>query len=123
MAVRAHIWSDVHRGLPLLQATRGNDAGWIGAGLLYIILRRRGWLRLDGAGRHRLPLIALATVIMAAAVACTSYLSGTTAHTSSIKLILLIALVMLGLAIYLVSLQLLGVAKVKDLVAAVRQRT
>jgi glucokinase len=33
-AIRAHIWSDVHRGLPLLQAKHGGDAGFIGAALL-----------------------------------------------------------------------------------------
>jgi glucokinase len=33
-AIRAHIWSDVHRGLPLLQAAHGADAGFIGAALL-----------------------------------------------------------------------------------------
>jgi glucokinase len=33
-AIRAHIWSDVHRGLPLLQAAHGGDAGFIGAALL-----------------------------------------------------------------------------------------
>jgi glucokinase len=33
-AIRAHIWSDVHRGLPLLQARHGGDAGFIGAALL-----------------------------------------------------------------------------------------
>jgi glucokinase len=32
-AIRAHIWSDVHRGLPLLQARHGGDAGFIGAAL------------------------------------------------------------------------------------------
>lgn len=33
-AIRAHIWSDVHRGLPLLQARHGGDAGFIGTALL-----------------------------------------------------------------------------------------
>jgi predicted NBD/HSP70 family sugar kinase len=33
-AIRAHIWSDVHRDLPLLQARHGGDAGFIGAALL-----------------------------------------------------------------------------------------
>ncbi|HXX06720.1 MAG TPA: murein biosynthesis integral membrane protein MurJ [Pseudolabrys sp.] len=98
-------------------------SAWVGAGLLYIILQRRRWLRLDSAGRRRLPLIGLATIIMAAAVACVAYLSGTAPHMSLIKLIILIALVLLGIAIYLASLQLLGVAKVRDLAAAVRHRT
>ena len=33
-AILDHIWSDVHRGLPLLQARHGSDAGFIGAALL-----------------------------------------------------------------------------------------
>lgn len=31
IAMREHIWSDIHRGLPLLSAELGNDAGMIGA--------------------------------------------------------------------------------------------
>ena len=30
-ATRRHIWSDVHRDLPILRAAMGEDAGWIGA--------------------------------------------------------------------------------------------
>jgi len=30
-ATRRHIWSDVHRDLPILRAATGEDAGWIGA--------------------------------------------------------------------------------------------
>jgi glucokinase len=33
-AIRAHIWSELHRDLPLLQAAHAGDAGFIGAGLL-----------------------------------------------------------------------------------------
>jgi hypothetical protein len=36
---------------------------------------------------------------------------------------ILIALVLIGIAIYLAALQLLGVAKVKDLASAARHRT
>jgi len=32
-AMRAHIWSDLHRDIPLLPAEMGNDAGFIGAAL------------------------------------------------------------------------------------------
>jgi glucokinase len=32
--IRTHIWSDIHRNLPLLQASRGGEAGFIGAALL-----------------------------------------------------------------------------------------
>ena len=32
-AVRRHVWGDATRGLPVIQATLGPDAGWIGAAL------------------------------------------------------------------------------------------
>jgi glucokinase len=32
-AMRTHIWSDLHRDIPLLSAEMGNDAGFIGAAL------------------------------------------------------------------------------------------
>jgi glucokinase len=32
-SMRRHVWSDLHRDLPLLSAKLGEDAGWIGAGL------------------------------------------------------------------------------------------
>lgn len=32
-SLRHHVWSDLHRGIPLLFAKLGNDAGWIGAAL------------------------------------------------------------------------------------------
>ena len=30
-AIREHIWSEVHRTLPILRAATGTDAGWLGA--------------------------------------------------------------------------------------------
>jgi len=32
-ATRRHIWSDLHRGMPILRAALGTDAGWMGAAL------------------------------------------------------------------------------------------
>jgi glucokinase len=40
--VRQHIWSDVHRALPILQASQGPNSGWIGAGLLALERLRVG---------------------------------------------------------------------------------
>jgi hypothetical protein len=42
-ALRAHVWSDLHRGIPLLSAELGNDAGFIGAALGVV----------HGTGRNR----------------------------------------------------------------------
>ncbi|HXZ21683.1 MAG TPA: murein biosynthesis integral membrane protein MurJ [Pseudolabrys sp.] len=95
-------------------------SAWAGAGLLTVILRRRGWLRLDAAAARRLPRIGLATVIMAAVVFFAVHALGPAVHS---RLAVLVALIMLGIAIYVVSLQLLGVTKIKDLAAAIRRRT
>ena len=97
-------------------------SAWVGAGLLTIVLQRRGWLRLDATAVRRLPRIALATVIMGCVIASAAHVLGPAAHTSA-RLAILIALLPLGIAIYVVALQFLGVAKIKDLTAAIRQRT
>ena len=34
-ALRQHVWSDLHRGVPLVPAQLGNDAVWIGAALRF----------------------------------------------------------------------------------------
>src|SRR5262249_26131666 len=73
-------------------------SAWVGAGLLTVILKRRGWLGLDDGAARRLPRIGLATVIMAAAVASATYAVGPAAHTST-RLAVLIALVALGVAV------------------------
>ena len=94
-------------------------SGWVGASVLNFILRRRGWLSLDGDARHRLPRIFLATIVMACAVALATHALSTAQPVSSIgRLAILAALVMLGIAVYLAALQLLGVAKLKELAAA-----
>ena len=98
-------------------------SGWVGATLLGAILRRRGWLRLDRDGARRLPRIILATLVMGIAVFCMSELiaSPSTAGGSLAQLAALALLVALGLAVYVASLELLGVARVRDLLAAVRR--
>jgi putative peptidoglycan lipid II flippase len=99
-------------------------SGWVGALLLYFILNRRGWLRLDAQARRRLPRIATATVVMAGAVAYASHALWPEGLSSSLgRLAILAALVTLGIVIYLASLQLLGVMKLKDMAAAVHHRT
>jgi putative peptidoglycan lipid II flippase len=101
-------------------------SAWVGAALLGVILYRRGWLRLDSIAARRLPRIALATVVMSAAV-----LSGLIASDTQLPLLsaswfgrigMLAVLVSLGVAVYLATLQVLDVARLKDLVAAARRR-
>jgi len=101
-------------------------SGWVGAALLGSIVYGRGWLRLDQSGSRRLPRIALATVIMGAVVAyahVAGHMQFPALSSSSFgRLVLLVVLVTLGVTVYLAALQILGVAKLKDLVAAVRRR-
>lgn len=99
-------------------------SGWIGAGVLGATLLRRGWLRLDADAKRRLPRIAFATAVMGVAVAAADAASGTCfpglAASGGGRLALLAALVTFGLVIYAAALELLGVARLRDLVAALR---
>jgi putative peptidoglycan lipid II flippase len=102
-------------------------SGWVGAAILAVILYRRGWLRLDRTALRRLPRIVLATLVMSAAVgyglALGHKLWPALASALSGRVVLLAVLVALGIAIYLAALHMLGVAKLKDLIAAARQRS
>jgi putative peptidoglycan lipid II flippase len=98
-------------------------SGWVGALVLNFILGRRGWLRLDADARRRLPRIALATIVMAGVVASVTHAFGLAEPVSSFgRLVVLAALVMVGIGVYLATLQLLGVTKLKELAAAVRHK-
>ncbi len=97
-------------------------SGWVGATLLGAILHRRGWLHLDRDAARRLPRIVLATIVMAVAIAGAHALLASWVPTggSSSRLAVLALLVPIGLATYLASLQTLGVARIRELLAAVR---
>ena len=99
-------------------------SGWVGAALLGGVLYRRGWLRLDLIAARRLPRIVLATSVMGMAVGyalvAAHMLFPAVAVNSPRQLAMLFALVALGLVVYLAALQILGVAKLKDLIAALR---
>ncbi len=96
-------------------------SGWVGASLLGAVLYWRRWLRLDNDARRRLPRIGLATIVMAAVIACVGYAVGAPA-TSLGRLELLAVLVTLGVAVYGTALHVLGVAKFKDVAAALHPR-
>ncbi len=97
-------------------------SGWVGATLLGIILWRRGWLRLDRAAATRLPRIILATAIMGIAIFAMQELvaSRFDASGSPARLTVVVVLVATGLAVYLAGLEVLGVARMRHLLAAVR---
>jgi putative peptidoglycan lipid II flippase len=101
-------------------------SGWVGAAVLGATLYRRGWLRLDGNVARRLPRIVVATIVMGAAVAG-GVMGGhglfpVLAVSAIGRLTLLAVLVTLGLAIYAAALEILGVAKLKHLIAALRRQ-
>jgi putative peptidoglycan lipid II flippase len=93
-------------------------SGWVGAVLLGAILWRRGWLRLDRDATRRLPRVVLATLVMGVMVfALHEWLAGPLGAGGSLtRLASLMLLVASGLAVYLASLQVLGVTRLRDLV-------
>ena len=101
-------------------------SGWVGAGVLGLILYRRRWLRLDRDARRRLPRIVLATAVMGAVVvygsAAGHRLFPAAAVSSPGRIAVLLILVAFGLAIYAGALHLLGVARLKDLMAGLKAR-
>lgn len=100
-------------------------SGWVGATLLGLILYCRDWLRLDAAALRRLPRTALAALVMGVIV--TYGLSvGHTLFPAGVvslgRLGMLIVFVAIGVIVYLAALEILGVVKLRDLVAAVHHR-
>jgi putative peptidoglycan lipid II flippase len=97
-------------------------SGWVGAMILGTILQRRGWLRLDRDAARRLPRIVLAAVIMGLSIFAVLALVAAIfeASGSLARLVVLVVLVATGLIVYLASLEALGAARMRDLLAAVR---
>jgi putative peptidoglycan lipid II flippase len=100
-------------------------SGWVGALLLGALLWRRGWLGLDRDAMERLPRIAAATLVMGGALLGLDALRAhliATGGSPLTRIAVLGILITTGLAVYLASLQLFGVARLRDLFAAVRSR-
>lgn len=101
-------------------------SGWVGATLLGLTLYWRGWLRLDAGAARRLPRIVIATAVMGAVVAYGHHAGHSLLPAASVsplgRLAILLILVTAGVAIYAAALQILGVARLKDLAAAVKTR-
>jgi putative peptidoglycan lipid II flippase len=97
-------------------------SGWVGAMILGTILQRRGWLHLDRDAARRLPRIVLAAVIMGLSIFAALALLALIfeASGSLARLVVLVVLVATGLTVYLASLEALGAARMRDLLAAVR---
>jgi putative peptidoglycan lipid II flippase len=100
-------------------------SAWVGAALLGVILWRRGWLHLDRDAARRLSRIVAATLVMGLAVFGLYALLAPAFGADGSQLLRLAALALLvtaGLAIYLACIELSGVARLRDLLAAVRNR-
>jgi putative peptidoglycan lipid II flippase len=98
-------------------------SGWVAAGVLGVLIARRVGFSLDGNARHRLPRIVLAALVMGAAIAGlqAALAPWLGAESGLVRLIALGGLIGAGLAVYSVLLHLLGVARLRDLVSAVRR--
>jgi putative peptidoglycan lipid II flippase len=99
-------------------------SGWVGAAVLGLVLARRRWLIVERDLWRQLVRIAIAATAMAvvlialkAAIAMTFDLAGS----GFARLVSLAVLVASGLFVYLVGLQVLGVARLRDVMASIRQ--
>jgi putative peptidoglycan lipid II flippase len=98
-------------------------SGWVGATLLGIILARRKWLAIDPVARRRIPRIILATLTMTIAIIVARHALAVPFVPASSALardLLLLVLVATGLVTYLAAIQAFGVARLGDLISAIR---
>jgi putative peptidoglycan lipid II flippase len=100
-------------------------SGWIGAVTLAVVLARRRWLHFEHDLGRRVALIGVATIAMAAVLyvlrheTVSWYVAGAP---TLLRLAALVLLVSAGLAIYCALLHVFGVARIGDVIAAVRRR-
>jgi len=100
-------------------------SGWVGGSVLTAILWRRGWMRIELAAWRRVPRIVLATFVMGSVLAGCEALVATrldVSGSSLVRTIVLAVMVTLGLSVYFISLQALGVTSVRSLVRSLRER-
>jgi putative peptidoglycan lipid II flippase len=100
-------------------------SGWIGATSLAVILWRRGWLRIEAEAWRRVTRMVLATLVMGAFILGADALLDAVLHPSGspfARIASLALMVAAGLGVYLGCLQLFGVASMRVLLRAVRER-
>ena len=98
-------------------------SGWVGASLLGIALWRRGWIVVDCAARNRLVAILIAAVLMGGVIWAADRLFSFGFDPGGPvlgRLVRLAALVLLGLLVYLSSLQALGIVRLRTLLRGIR---
>ena len=98
-------------------------SSWINAGLLALVLRRRGFLAMDVRLKRRLPRILLASVAMAAVLAALHWgLAGWLTAGAAQRIAALAALVVAGLASFAAFAQISGAAGLADVRGLMRGR-
>ena len=96
-------------------------SSWLNAGLLAVILHRRGHLEIDARLKRRLPRMALASAGMAALLAFAMWgLEGALAGDTVQRITALAALVVGGLVVFAGLAQLAGAAAVEDVRSLMR---
>jgi putative peptidoglycan lipid II flippase len=100
-------------------------SGWVGATLLSVILWRRGWLAISHSTWRRIAIIVLASAVMGIVI-LGGYLlidkNFAASDTALGRIATLATMVATGLVTYLICLQVLGIARMKDLITAVNDR-
>jgi putative peptidoglycan lipid II flippase len=96
-------------------------SGWVGAALLCVVLVRRRWLAVELGVVARLGRIIVASLAMALVLIGLQW-ALIPATSAMVRAVRLAVLVTAGLAVYAAALQLLGVARLSVLLAAVRER-
>lgn len=99
-------------------------AAWVNAGLLALALSRRGHYRVDERLAHRLPRILLASAVMGGALlAATAALSPLYAPATPFlpKLLILVAIVLGGIALYFVLAHVTGAMRFSEIRVALRR--
>lgn len=107
-----------HIGIALATAL----AAWINTVLLFVTLRRRGFLTLDAAVRRRMPRIVLASLVMGAALIAVDWAFGSWLDGSAwLGIAVLVLLVVGGVAVYAVTALAIGAASLGDVKAMLRR--
>jgi putative peptidoglycan lipid II flippase len=97
-------------------------SGWVGASLIGISLWRRGWIALDSTASRRLVAILIAALLMGAVVMAADEVLGFGLDPQGPvlgRLVRLAGLVLLGLLVYLTSLQALGIVRLRTLLRSI----
>jgi putative peptidoglycan lipid II flippase len=98
-------------------------SGWVGASLLGIVLWRRGWIAVDSTTGRRLVAILIAAAVMGVVIMAADELFSLGSDPQSPvlgRLVRLAALVLLGLLVYLSTLQAFGIVRLRPLLRSIR---